>query len=95
MQFWHELDRVRLRIYEGAVRPYLGAVRKVQLQQMPITDQHASRIKCAERYLASEPLRDFGVERMIAEARQSLSELVNPAAMQWLPDVRDHFTVGS
>jgi hypothetical protein len=27
IQFWHELDRVRLYIYERAVRPYLLAVK--------------------------------------------------------------------
>jgi hypothetical protein len=28
IQFWHELDRARLRIYEKAVRPYMMAVKK-------------------------------------------------------------------
>jgi hypothetical protein len=36
-------------------------------------------------------LRDYGVDRMIAEARESLSQMIQPSAMSWLPDVREHF----
>jgi hypothetical protein len=37
------------------------------------------------------PLRDYGITRMISEAREALAQIINPSAMAWLPDVREHF----
>jgi hypothetical protein len=95
MQFWHELDRLRVKIYERAVRPYVTAVRKAETRGEVLMRQHLARVECAERHLPLNPLRDYGVDRMIAEARRGLDELVNPAATHWLPDVRPYFTIGS
>lgn len=93
MQFWHELDRIRVKIYEHAVRAYVTAVRKAAAGEA-LMRQHLTRVECAERHLPLNPLRDYGVDRMIAEARRSLTNLVNPAATHWLPDVRPYFTIG-
>ena len=94
MQFWHELDRVRIRIYERAVRPYVAAVRKAQTSGLVLMRQHLARVECAERHLPPSPLRDYGVDQMIAEARRSLATFVNPAAIHGLPEVRSYFTLG-
>lgn len=92
-QFWHELDRVRIRIYARAIRPYLVAVRKAQIpEQEPLDAQHRARVECAQRHLPFYPIRDYGLDRMVAEAREALAQLVHPAAMEWLPDVREHFS---
>jgi hypothetical protein len=37
------------------------------------------------------PLRDYGLTRMISEARDALGQFINHAAMAWLPNVREHF----
>jgi hypothetical protein len=37
------------------------------------------------------PLKDYGVDRMISEAREALAQILLPAAMEWLPDVREYF----
>jgi hypothetical protein len=96
IQFWHELDRVRLRIYERAVRPYRTALRKARLPSgTPLAVQHATRVRCAENHLPVDPLRDYGVDRLIAEARQALAQMVHPSALAWLPDVREHFKLYS
>jgi hypothetical protein len=94
MQFWHELDRIRVKIYERAVRPYVTAVRKAETRGRELMRQHLTRVECAEQHLPLNPLREYGVDRMIAEARRSLAELVNPAATHWLPDVRPYFIIG-
>ena len=91
MQFWHELDRARIRIYEPTIRLYMLAVRKSRVQAASLDVQHQVRVSCAEQILPRNPLRDYGVDKMIADARMALEELVNPASMQWLPDVRDYF----
>jgi hypothetical protein len=94
VQFWHELDRARLRIYEKAVRPYMVAVRKERVPAgTALANQHKIRVRCAESHLPTSPLQDYGIERMIAEAREALVDMVQPSALAWLPDVRDQFTL--
>lgn len=94
MQFWHELDRMRVKIYERAVRRYVTAVRKAETRGEVLMRQHLTRVECAEAHLALNPLRDYGVDQMIAEARRNLADLVNPAATHWLPDVKPYFIIG-
>jgi hypothetical protein len=92
VQFWHELDRARLGIYQRAVRPYMVAVKKSHLPPdatLPI--QHQTRIRCGEKHLPINPLADYGIRRMIDDAHKALAQLVNPAAIAWLPEVGDHF----
>jgi hypothetical protein len=92
IQFWHELDRARLRIYEKAVRPYMTAVRKARPPAgTTLAVQHQIRVQCAENHLPPNPLRDYGVERMIADARLALDEIMQASILAWLPDVREHF----
>jgi hypothetical protein len=60
-----------------------------------LPDQHDLRVRCAEKYLPVSPLRDYGVTRMITEARANLAQIANPAALAWLPDVREHFRLAA
>jgi len=92
IEFWHELDRARLSIYEKAVRRYMVEVRKSRLPPgAGLSVQHALRVRCAEKYLPMNPLRDYGIARMISEAREAVAQIIHPAAMAWLPEVREHF----
>ncbi len=94
IEYWHELDRVRLRVYEKAVRRYLVEVRKSRLPPgAGLAAQHELRVRLAEKHLPLSPLRDYGVSRMISEAREALARLIQPAMMAWLPEVRQHFTL--
>jgi hypothetical protein len=61
--------------------------------EMKRTNQHQTRVRCAEKYLPVNPLKDYGVPRLIEDAREALAQLVNPAALAWLPEVREHFKV--
>jgi hypothetical protein len=94
VQFWHELDRVRLGIYQKAVRPYMRAVTRTPLLAgMALAAQHEARVRCAKEHLPLNPLVDYGVIRLIENARSAVAGLVNPSALEWLPDVRQHFKV--
>ena len=96
IEYSHELDRVRMGIYEKAVRRYMVEVRKSRLPPgAGLSAQHGLRVRCAEKYLPINPLRDFGVTRMISEARELLAQIIHPAAMAWLPDVREHFRLAT
>jgi hypothetical protein len=92
IEYWHELDRVRMSIYENAVRRYMVEVRKSRLPPgAGLPAQHGLRVRCAEKHLPMNPLRDYGLGRMISEAGETLAQIINPAAMAWLPNVREHF----
>jgi hypothetical protein len=92
IQFWHELDQVRLRIYERSLRPYVAAVRRARVPATAdLCMHHEVRVQCAEQHLPLNPLRDYGLDRMLASAREALAPLVHPAALEWLPDVREYF----
>jgi hypothetical protein len=93
-KLWEELDRIRIGIYQRALRPYVVAVRRRQTPtSAPLQAQHSARLECAAEHLVPEPLKAYGVQRHIEEARRSLVEsaLITPAALDWLPDVTEHF----
>jgi hypothetical protein len=92
-QFWHQLDHVRIRVYERALRPYVAAVRKAHIPlDASLVQQHEIRVRCAEDHLLLRPLADYGLDRLIAEARARTSLFANPDYVRWLPDVREYFT---
>jgi hypothetical protein len=53
--------------------------------------QHAVRLRYAEALLPHCPILDYGIERLIEDAKQSASQLLAPGALEWLPNVTEHF----
>jgi len=89
MEFWQRLDRIRLRIHERAVRQYMLAVKKdPRSDAAELSVQHRCRIEHAERLLLENPLRDYGVERLITEARAEAVKFAPLGSLEWLPEVR-------
>ena len=92
IEFWNQLDRLRIRVHEQAVRPYMLAVKRDPRSNDPaLRTQHLVRVEHAERLLPVNPLRQFGLERLIAEAKVQAARFVLPGALEWLPDVRGCF----
>lgn len=92
VEFWHRLDRLRLRIYRDAARSYALAVQDDPRASNPdLRVQHQARVALAVRLLAASPLPDHGIERLIAEAREETARMVPEGALGWLPDVRANF----
>lgn len=92
--FWEELDRVRIRILERQLRPYVACVRKARLARtLPLREDHALRVNCATHHLPTNPLKTYGVQRHIEDARKSLAELgfLSEKALTWLPEVMVYF----
>ncbi len=90
--FWKELDRLRISICRVALRPYVMAMGRENITATSsFEEEHAVRLACAEKTLEKHPVRRYGVERMIEDARTSTAAFVNPALIRWLPDVRPHF----
>jgi hypothetical protein len=93
-KLWEELDRRRIHILEGHLRPYVLAVRKARHgQELSLRQEHEVRIECAARCLPANPLKDYGLVRYVYEAKQALvdSEVIPPTALTWLPDVTIYF----
>ncbi|MBI3852435.1 MAG: hypothetical protein HY298_19435 [Verrucomicrobia bacterium] len=93
-KLWEELDRVRIRILERHLRPYVSAVRKARAgKELSLREEHALRIDCAGRHLPENPLKNYGLRRYLDETKASLLEsgLVPENALTWLPDVMIYF----
>lgn len=91
---WQELDRRRIRIYRSALRPFVLAMGRAGLSEdSPLLEQHAARVACAEKVLDPNPVGQYGVERLIHEARAATEAFVRPELLPWLPDVYPHFKV--
>ena len=91
--FWQELDRLRIRVYRSALRPYVLAMGRVGISgDSVLRDQHGARVACAEQTLTQNPIAAHGVDRLIDEARQATAAFVQPELLQWLPNVHPHFT---
>ena len=90
--FWQQLDRLRLRIHEAFMRKYRSAVTKAAGVDDPDLEvQHRVRRQFALEFLPQNPLRDYGIERLIAEAREETLRFVAPGSLDWLPDASRHF----
>lgn len=92
LEFWSRLDRRRLQIYRGAARSYTSAVMADVASDGPdLRGQHQARVEHATRLLAMNPLCDHGLARLAAEAREDVSRFFPATALDWLPDVLQHF----
>jgi hypothetical protein len=92
VEFWANLDRLRLKVYETQGRAYATALLKDKaLKRMPLLTQHALRLDYAERLLPKQPLREHGVERLAAEARDAALTGIAPNLAKFLPEVTLHF----
>ena len=94
-KLWEEMDRVRIRILEQHLRPYVAALRKARgSKDLSLLDDHALRIECGTTHLPSNPLGDYGIARIIEESKSALigDGLVPERALDWLPDVMEYFS---
>lgn len=89
--FWSELDELRVRIYQKPLRAYRAAVRRESACSRPLAESHEIRLACAKAHLPLHPLRDYGRDRMIAEARANVEATVGADVLEWLPAAQHNF----
>jgi hypothetical protein len=90
--FWQELDRLRIRIYRAALRPYVLAIgRAGGSRPAGLREQHTLRMECAAKTLKPSPVAVYGLGRFIEEARGATAALIRSELLEWLPDVRPYF----
>lgn len=89
VEFWNRLDQLRVKVYERALRPYMLAVKGDPRSGNPsLAVQHQVRLGHAEQLLPTSPLRRYGIDRLIAEAKAQAARFLPPGALDWLPDAR-------
>jgi hypothetical protein len=92
IEFWHRLDQLRVKVYERAVRPYMLTVKGDPRAGAPsLALQHEARLEHAERFLPVNPLRRYGINRLVDEAKAKASQLLPSGALCWLPDAAECF----
>ena len=90
--FWQQLDRLRLRVHESFMRRFRSAVTKdLDVDHPDLSIQHRVRLQHAQNCLPQSPLRDYGIDRLIAEAREETLRFVAPGSLDWLPDASRNF----
>ena len=90
--FWQQLDRLRLRIHESFMRRFRSAVTKdLEVDHPDLWIQHRIRLQHAQECLPLNPLRDYGIDRLISEAREETSRFLIPGSLEWLPDASRNF----
>jgi len=93
-RLWEELDRARIQILERHLRPYVSAVRKGRYnRQLSLQEEHSLRVNCALQFLPINPLRDFGLQKYIEQAKATLvgEGVIPESALTWLPDAMIYF----
>lgn len=89
---WQRLHRLRLKVYERAVRSYMLAVKRDDRSNPPeLRIQHLTRVEHAGHLLPDNPRCDHGVDRLVSEARSEAARFVPAGSLEWLPDVRRSF----
>ena len=85
--YLQQLDRLRIQIYQKAVRPYSAAVRDSGLLKLDLLQQQPFRLELAEEYLPSRPLYSIGFDSYVEQARAAVELVVQPTLLEFLPDV--------
>lgn len=93
-RIWEELDRRRIYILEQPLRSYVSTVRQARAgKKFSLKEEHAVRIACAQQTLPENPLKDYGLARLIEESRDAMvtKSVIPETALAWLPDFMIYF----
>ena len=92
IDFWTHLDRIRLQVYAKSAHAYGRTVSMdKRAKDGDIMSQHEARVEHAEKLLPQFPLKDYGVKRIIEEAREATAIGLDPVLLRCLPEVTIHF----
>lgn len=92
IEFWHQLDKLRITIHRRASRRYVVAAgRDPEAAAPDLLTQHSVRVKLAEELLPPAPLLDHGLDKLVDEARGNARRFAPPGSLEWLPDARKNF----
>jgi hypothetical protein len=88
VDFWSNLDRIRLEVYRNAAKSYARAVRTALKDAgMDLRAQHRFLVAKAEKLLPENPISEYGWNRLVCEEKNATAVGLDPTLLQWLPDV--------
>lgn len=93
IDFWSKLDRLRLRAYQQASKPYVQALRA---SEMPPTlqDEHERRVRVAEEHLPQVPLDAESRIALVRRAKEEIGLGLVPELLDFLPQVDENYEYG-
>ena len=90
IDFWVKLDRLRLRVFQQASKPYVKALRACSLEQ-GLLQEHDRRVRVAEELLPPKPLDDDTVGSLVRQAKDEVGLGLLPELISLLPKVGANF----
>jgi hypothetical protein len=89
---WPTSDSAKPFLDVFSVPPRVSSPWKIpSTKSIRLNAQHEQRVKIAEQYLPEHPIEDYGIDRVVAEARQATALGLDPIVLQYLPQVKSHF----
>jgi hypothetical protein len=75
------------------LRSYVSSVRRATtgVERLTLDQSHAIRVACAIKHLPLQPLRDYGFNRIIYDAKRAVSVMLGPDVLEWLPAAEVNF----
>lgn len=74
--------------FSAVVRPTVRSTHTAC--QISLAESHEIRVACALRHLPWQPLRDYGIERMIREAKADVAATIHEDVGEWRPPAEHH-----
>ena len=71
IDFWSKLDRLRLRAYQQASKPYVKALRTSD-SSSNLRYEHGRRVRIAEEFLPQNPLDDLTKIALVRRAKEEV-----------------------
>jgi len=93
IDFWSKLDRLRLRAYQHASKPYVQALRSSDLSPS-LPHEHERRIRIAEELLPKNPLDDANQVALARQAKEEVGLGLVPELLSLLPQLGENFEYG-
>lgn len=93
IDFWIKLDRLRLRAYQQASKPYVKALRASDLSPS-LRQEHERRVRVAEELLPENPLDDVSKIALVWQAKEEVGLGLVPELLSLLPQLGKNFEYG-
>jgi len=86
IEFWTQLDDLRLTTYETAWVPYGKELEKnPKLAERSVLDQHKRLVEIADQRLDPNPLQTVGFQNLIAQAKEKTAKIFHDIDLTLLP----------
>ena len=90
IDFWSKLDRLRLRAYQQASKPYVKALRTSD-SSSNLRHEHGRRVGIAEKHLPQNPLDDLTQIALVRQAKEEVGLGLIPELISLLPQLGKNF----